>query len=73
MVSLPPSASVPVLATVTVAASSTRRLAAPSVRVLPALTVTLEAPAVPFKATAPVVTSVPAPRLALTVLPLFSA
>ena len=67
-VSVPPSARVAPLATVT-AAPSASKLAPPSVSV-PLLTLTLPAPAVPLSATAPATASVPVPRPAFTVPPL---
>ena len=70
--SLPPSARVAVLATVSAGAAIKR----PAVEVLsvPLVTVTVEAAAVPPRVEAPVEVSVPAPRLAVApVLPPFIA
>ena len=67
MVSSPPSCSVAPLATATVAVSA-RRLAAPSTRV-PLFTATSPAAALPASVLLPVLTSRPAPRLAMALPP----
>ena len=72
--SLPPSARVAVLATVSAVPGAAIKRPAVEVLSVPLVTVTVEAAAVPPRVEAPVEVSVPAPRLAVApVLPPFIA